>query len=257
MAPERRPGALRDTLRVARRVLSQTVKDPRFLVLSLLVPVLLVLLLKATFQSVPAFVRLRVSIDEYALPAGAFMVFFLAYVLSSLVLVRERRDGTLPRMLAVGYARAAVTAGFVLGYGALAVVQTGLLVGATSLAFRIALGDLWVPVLSTTFLLSMVSIALGVFVSSAARTEGQVFPTIPLMIVPALLLCGLVLPLAELPPWLRVVAHLLPPTYAMNVLLGLMHRGHAFATEMPSFLALLGFGVALVLAASVSLRTRE
>ncbi len=251
------PEGLRDMLRVARRVVRQTLRDPRFLVLSLVVPVLLVLLLKGIFEGVPAFRALRVPIDDYALPAGGFMVFFLAYILSTLVLVRERRDGTLGRMLAVGYSRGAITVGFVLGYGALALVQTALVVGATSWLFGIDLGPRLLPVSLTTFALSMVSIAMGVFVSAAARTEGQVFPTVPLLIVPTLLLCGLVLPLDQLPAYLRVIAHLLPPTYAENVLLGLMHRGHAFADELPSFLALLGFGVALVAAASVSVRTRE
>ena len=251
------PDALADTVRVARRVVLQTLRDPRFLVLSLAVPVLLVLLLKGIFEGVPAFRALHVPIDDYALPAGGFMVFFLAYILSTLVLVRERRDGTLERMLAVGYGRPAITAGFVLGYGALAVAQTALVVGATSWLFGIDLGPRVVPVSLTTFVLSMVSIAMGVFVSAAARTEGQVFPTVPLLIIPTMLLCGLVLPLEQLPRYLRVLAHLLPPTYAENVLLGLMHRGHSFADELPSFLALLAFGVALVVAASLSVRSRE
>jgi ABC-2 type transport system permease protein len=84
-----------------------------------------------------------------------------------------------------------------------------------------------------------------------------VFPTVPLLIIPTMLLCGLVLPLDQLPRYLQVVAHLLPPTYAENVLLGLMRRGHSFAQELPSFLALLGFGVALIVAASLSVRTRD
>lgn len=245
---------LRDAFLVAGRVVSQTLRDPRFLVLALAVPVLLVLLLKAIFEGVPAFSALHVPIDDYALPVGGFMVFFLAYVLSTLVLVRERRDGTLERMLAVGYARASIIGGFVLGYGALALVQTALVVSATAWLFAIDLGARLVPVSLTTFVLSMVSIAMGVFVSAAASSEGQVFPTIPLLIVPTLLLCGVVLPLDQLPRYLQVLAHALPPTYAENVLLGMMRRGHSFAQELPSFLALSAFGVALVVAASLSVR---
>lgn len=242
---------------VARRVLRQLLRDPRFLALACGVPVLLVLLLKVLFEEVPAFRLLRVPIGEYALPAAGFFIFFLTYLLSTIVLVRERRDKTLERMLAAGYRRAEIVLGYMLGYGALALVQTALVVATTLLAFDLALGERLWPVAATTFALAMVSLALGLLVSTLARSEGQIFPTIPLLIVPSLLLSGLVIPLEQLPEWLRAVAYALPLTHAETVLLGLLPQGKGFAEVLGAFLLLLGLALALPALASLTVRAER
>ncbi|MCI0342245.1 MAG: ABC transporter permease [Planctomycetales bacterium] len=247
---------LLDTTRVARRILAQIARDPRFVGLACAVPVLLVLLLKAVFEGVPMFQRLGLRIGVYALPAGGFIVFFLAYVLSTIVLVRERRDGTLERTLAAGYGRASVVLGYVLGYGTIAAVQTAFLFGTTLLAFDVPLAGRVAPVVATTLSLAVVSVALGVFVSALARTEGQVFPTIPLVIAPSLLLCGLVIPLASLPGWLRAIAYAIPLTHAEKVLLGLLRDGRTFAEVAPWLGALVAMGAGLLAAASLTVRAR-
>lgn len=245
---------LSDSGRVARRVLLQLLRDPRYLVLACLVPVLLVLLLKALFEGVPSFRLLRVPIDAYALPAAGFFIFFLTYVLSTIVLVRERRDKTLLRMLASGYRRAAIVLGYVLGYGALATVQTALVVLSTILAFGLALERNLLAVLATTLLLSVVSLSLGLLVSTLARSEGQIFPTIPLLIVPSLLLSGLIIPLEQLPDGLRLIGYLLPLTHAESVLLGLLRDGEPFSALIGPFLLLLGFGLLLPAFASLTVQ---
>ncbi|HEX7021866.1 MAG TPA: ABC transporter permease [Trueperaceae bacterium] len=250
-------GNLLDIGRVARRVLLQLLKDPRFLVLACLVPVLLVWLLQALFTGVPSFQRLPIPWDEYALPAAAFFIFFLTYLLATIVLVRERNTGTLVRMLAVGYSRSAIVLGYVLGYATLAAVQTLLVVVAALVAFDVPLQGSLLAVVATTLTLSIVSLALGVFVSTLARTEGQIFPTIPLLIVPSMLLSGLIIPLSQLPGYLRALAYVVPLTYAEDVLLGMLRDGQTFAEVFPSFLILLAFGVALLAVSTLTVRARD
>ncbi len=243
-----------DSSRVARRVLLQLLRDPRFLALSCLAPVLLVLLLKALFEGVPTFRLLRVPIDAYALPAAGFFIFFLTYLLATIVLVRERRDRTLSRMLASGYRRASIVFGYILGYGVLALAQTALVIVTALLAFDLTLGNRFVPVAATTFALSVVSLALGLLVSTLARSEGQIFPTIPLLIVPSLLLSGLVIPLEQLPGWLRIISYALPLTHAESVLLGVMRDGKAFAEVLGPFLILLALACLLPVLASLTVQ---
>lgn len=243
-----------DLGRVSARVLRQLHKDPRFLGLAAVVPILLVLLIKGIFEGVPGFMALHIHIGAYALPAAGFFIFFLTYVLCTIVLVRERREGTLSRMFAAGYRRSSVVCGYVTGYAAIAVVQTVLVIASTVVLFHIPVGGHLVLVVFTVLILSVVSLALGVFISTLARTEGQIFPSIPLVIMPAILLSGLIIPLEDLHAWLRPIAYAIPLTYAENVLIGVMRDGKTLADVAGSFAMLVGFGVVLLGVASVTLR---
>lgn len=244
---------MRDAGRVARRILAQLGRDPRFLLFSGLAPVLLVVLLKYVFDAIPGLGRLGVRLDAYAVPAAGFFIFFTTYLLCTIVLVRERRDETLGRMFAAGYRRPAIVLGYVAGYGAIALVQTGLVLVATVVVFQVSLAGKVLAVAVTITALSVVSLSLGLLVSAAARTEGQIFPTIPLVMVPSLLLCGLVIPPASLPGWLQALSYAIPLTYAERVLVGL-GGGRSFA-ELAGWLALLlAYGVVALVVASLTLR---
>jgi ABC-2 type transport system permease protein len=248
---------MRDLARVAHRVLLQLWRDPRYLAMSSVVPVLLVILLDALFEDVPVFHMLNIPIGAYALPAAAFFIFFLTYIVCTIVLIRERREGTLSRMFAAGYSRGSVVLGYVTGYGLLAVAQTLVVIVATAWVFDLSLSGRVVPVVLTTLLMALVSLALGVFISTLARSEGQIFPTIPLVIIPSLLLSGLVIPLGDLHVSLRAIAYVLPLTYAEKVLLGVMRDGESFAEVAGWFLALVGYGAGLLIVASLTVRESE
>lgn len=247
---------MRDAGRVARRILAQLVKDPRFLVLSFAVPVLLVLLIDYLLRTIPIFRKLRVPMEVYAMPLAGFVIFFLTYVLCTIVLVRERRDGTLGRMLTCGYRRPSIVLGYVAGYGAVAAVQTALVVATTIWAFDVTLGPRVFAQAGTTLALSVVSLAFGLFVSTLARTEGQIFPTIPLVIVPSILLSGLIIPHDNLPAWLRWLSYAIPLTHAENVLVPI-GRGDPFSSVAVPFTALVAYGGALLALASFTIREVE
>jgi len=250
------PEGVRDIGRVARRILAQLGRDPRFLAFSALAPVLLVVLLKYVFDAIPGIRQLGVRLDAYAVPAAGFFIFFTTYLLCTIVLVRERRDETLGRMFASGYRRSAIVLGYVAGYGTIAVAQTGLVLVATVAVFQVSLAGNVLAVAVTTTALSVVSISLGLLVSAVARTEGQIFPTIPLIMVPSLLLCGLVIPPATLPGWLRVVSYAIPLTYAERALVGL-GGGRSFG-ELAGWLALLlAYGAGALVIASLTLRESD
>lgn len=245
-------------LGIARRVLTQIVRDPRFIVLSLAVPLGIVLVLKLVLDAWPALDRVGVDAGENAVPAGAFVVHFLAYVLAAIALVRERTQGTLERMLVAGFRRTEIVLGYVAGFAGLAFLQAGLVVAEIALLYDVPrLGARLPVVLAVVLLLALASIALGLLVSSTARSEGQIFPFIPAVIVPSLLLSGLLIPFAELSLPLQALARLVPLTYAEDVLVPVFRDG----TPVPERLGYLGllaaYAGALLALASLTLRERE
>ena len=113
------------------------------------------------------------------------------------------------------------------------------------------------PVAATTMSLSVVSLALGLFVSTLARTEGHVIPTIPLIVIPSLLLSGLVIPHAQLAGWMQLLSYAIPLTWAEKVLLGVMRDGKNLADVAGWLLALIGYGAVLLFLASRTRRETE
>ena len=240
---------------LAGRVMRQLARDPRFLVFSLVVPCALVVLLRLVFDAWDAVERIGVEPGENAVPAGAFFVHFLAYVLSAIALVRERTSGTLDRMLVATVRRAEIVVGYVLGFAGLAFLQGLLVIGSAALFFDVPdLGARLPVVLVVLLLLELSSIALGLLVSSTARSEGQIFPFIPLVIVPSLLLSGLMVPFDQLSAPLQALGRLVPLTYAEDVLTPIFRDGAA-ASDRLGHLALLGvYGAALLALATRTLR---
>ena len=243
---------------IARRVLLQIVRDPRFVAFSLLIPCAIVVLLKLVLDAWPGLRRIGVNAGANALPAGAFIVYFVAYVLSAIALVRERTSGTLERMLVATFRRAEIVVGYVAGFAVLAFAQATLVVATIALLYDVPrLGSRLPIVLIVVVLLAIASIGLGLLVSSTARSEGQIFPFIPAVVVPSLLLSGLLIPFADLTPPLQVIGSLLPLTYAEDVLVPVFRDGEPVAGRLGYLALLAGYALVLLAVASLTLRERE
>jgi len=201
---------------VAGRALAQLRADPRFLAISLVVPLVVIFLLSVFFDAVdtPAFNQSR-----YALPAAAFIIHFVTYVLTTIVLVRERVTGTLERMFISGYRPTDVVLGYLLAYTAVATVQSVVILVELNLLFDLGVGLVGLAaVFLVMWLLAVLSMALGLFISNFARNEGQVIPFIPMVMVPSIFLSGLAVSVDALPGWARALSRIVPLRYAVDAL---------------------------------------
>jgi len=203
-------------LAVAQRVLRQLARDRRFLVLSLGAPMAAIYISKAALD---AFDIPFIDVKSFVVPLAAFIVHFITYILCAIVLVRERTAQTLARMFVQGYTQPDIIGGYVMAYSTLATVQSLIVLIEFSLLFHLAYsaGTLFAIYL-IIWLLAVISICLGILVSNFARTEGQVFPFIPLVTVPGIFLSGLVISVDRLPGWAQVLSRLTPLYYANHIL---------------------------------------
>ncbi len=240
------------TLSVAARALRQLQHDHRFLGLSLVAPVLIIYLLKIFFDSVenPLF-----KPQQFVVPMGAFIVHFLTYVLCTIVLVRERTAQTLARMFVNGYGRAEIIGGYLLAYTTLATAQSALVLTELNWLFDLKFdAGRFLSMYLVIWLLAVISMALGIFVSNFARNEGQVFPFIPLVILPSVFLSGVIVAVEKLPGWAQVLGHLTPLFYANRLVQALVPSGGALSQEMGSLGALPLYGAAVLVLATFTLR---
>jgi len=184
----------------------------------------------------------------------AMTALFSATSMEAIVITFERRVGALERLLLAPVTLPAMLAGKVLGG-----VLFGLLIGGAVLAGVMAGFGLegWrlAPALVALVLATTAFSALGAFVSVAVQEVFEAQTLANFIRFPMIFLCGVFVPLAELPSPLRLLARLLPLTYSVEafsaVLLGPI--SWQIAVDLG---ALLAFALLLFALAVVILRER-
>src|SRR5207237_788751 len=138
-----RPMNLSVTRATALRVITQLRHDPRTIAMLVLVPTVLLVLLRYVFNQQQTFNR----IAPMLLGLFPFIVMFL---IASVGTLRERRSGTLERLMTMPMGKLDFLVGYGVAFGLIAVVQVAVVatITFTWLGLTIA-GDLWLLILVT------------------------------------------------------------------------------------------------------------
>jgi len=237
------------TLATARRVLLQLRHDPRTLAMLLVVPVVLMGLL--------AWILTGAQFDFWAPPLLGIFPLLVMFLVTSVATLRERTGGTLERLLSMPTGKGDIIFGYALAFGAVAVVQAIVVSAAAFGLFGLDVaGSPWLVGL-VAVINALLGTALGLFVSAFARTEFQAVQFMPVVLIPQILLCGLLVPTDELPTVLRWVSVVLPMTYAVGAMKEVLHSvatTAAFRQDV-AVLALIAVGLLGLGAATLRRRT--
>jgi ABC-2 type transport system permease protein len=196
------------TLATVRRVLAQLRHDHRTAALLLLFPTLLMVLLRYVFDSPERFDRVAPAL------LGIFP-FTVMFLVTSVATLRERRSGTLERLMTMPMGRLDFLLGYGIAFGLVALVQVGLVTTVTVglLGLDVA-GPVWLLLLIAV-LDALLGTALGLAVSAFARTEFQAVQFLAVVALPQVLLGGLFVARAEMATALQWVSDVLPLSYAV------------------------------------------
>ncbi len=176
----------------------------------------------------------------------AILLTFSATFLAAFGIVKERERGTLEQLMVTPVSPVAVVIGKLLPYLALAFAQLIVILILMATLFRVPIHGS-VPLLfglSTIYLFSL--LALGLLVSSRAKTQMEAIQRAQVILLPSFLLSGYFFPLSSLPAWLRPMAYLLPATYYIRIARGIIIRGAGFLDLWPSVAALVLISAVLV-----------
>lgn len=236
------------TLASAARVLRQLRSDPRSIVLMLVAPSLLVGLFAWIFVDAEGVFQ---QVGPAILALFPFIVMFL---ITSITTLRERRSGTLERLMTTPLGKADFVVGYAIAFGAAAIVQA-----IVTVAFAVWVCDLEVdgPLWELGLVAvvdALLGMALGLLASAFARTEFQAVQFMPLIVFPQVLLGGVILPRDDMPDVLQTISDWLPLSYAVDA-------GSAVATGSDDdilcpVLIVVGCVVAAIALASLTLRRR-
>ena len=202
----------RVTFATANRVVIQLRHDPRTIALLLGVPILLMTLVKWTFDGQPQ------TFQRIGVPLLGIFPMTSMFLVTSIAMLRERTSGTLERLMTMPLAKLDLLAGYAIAFAAVALVQAALV---SAVAFGLlgldVTGSPW-AVMALAVLNAVLGSTMGLFVSAFAKSEFQAVQFMPLFLLPQLLLCGLLAPRPAMARGLEIASDFLPMTYAYDAL---------------------------------------
>lgn len=237
---------MRRTFLTARRITWQLRHDPRTVALLLLVPSALVGLLAWSLTNRPG------SFDGIGPRLLGVFPLTVMFLVTSVTTLRERTTGTLERLLTMPLAKAELVLGYAGAFGLVAVIQSTLVSTLSYTWFGLSHQGIPWRTSGVALCAGLLGTAFGLALSALATTEFQAVQFMPAFILPQLLLCGLLVPLAALPTPLRDVADVLPMSAAVRAI----QSGCTTSFYAAQFAIMVGYIVVALVAGSTTLRRR-
>jgi len=180
----------------------------------------------------------------------AVLLQVMIILLIALSLVREREHGTLEQLKMTPIAPLGLMVGKMVPYGVLGFGELCLILAVMRWIFQVPIHGSVILLLfmSLPFLLTV--LALGLYISTRARTQAEAFQLAMGTILPSVFLSGYIFLISTMPPFFRGISYLIPATYYIQIIRGIILRGSQFSDLWVNALVLTLMGsVAILLAA--------
>lgn len=247
---------LRPYLATTARILRQLGADHRSVAMILVVPSAVITLMYFMFDELPHRPGTPSPFNNACLILLGIFPLIVMFLITSITMQRERVSGTLERILTTPLRRLDLLAAYGSAFSVAAAAQATLacLVSFWFLGFDTAGSPALVFLIA--IINAVLGVGLGLLCSAFARTEFQAVQFMPLVIVPQLLLCGIIVPREVLPDWLRWISDALPATYALEALQEVADHAEITGTTVRDIVIVIAFVVVTMFLAAATLRRR-
>lgn len=175
---------------------------------------------------------------------------------TAIAIVRERERGNMEMLIATPLTSAELMIGKVLPYIVIGLVQTTVVLGLGVWLFAVPVRGSLLDVYACAMLLIVANLALGLLISTRARTQFQAMQMSFFLFLPSILLSGFMFPFAGMPKLAQWIAEVLPLTHFLRLIRGVMLRGGTLAEMWPDAAALAGFIMVMMTLAIALFRKR-
>jgi ABC-2 type transport system permease protein len=177
-------------------------------------------------------------------------------LMTALAVVRERERGTFEYLIATPVGRGEVMVGKILPYVVVGHVQVGIVLALGSWVFEVpirgSLLDLGPGVLA--FIAGM--LAMGLVISSAARSQFQAVQMAFFFFLPSMLLSGFMFPFEAMPVPAQWIGEVLPLTHFLRIARGVLLKGAPAESLIGEVAAIGAFTLVALCVAAAAFRKR-
>jgi ABC-2 type transport system permease protein len=185
------------------------------------------------------------------------IMILICALMTSITLTREKEFGTMEALLASPLKPAHIIIGKVVPYFFISLIDAILILVLSWLVFGLKVQGSLLLLLAELMLYILMSLSLGILVSSIAKTMQQaIFVTLVGGMLPTVLLSGFIVPIESMPEIYQWISTLLPPRYFIVILKNIMIKGTGLAFVWKETLILLAFTVFFMVVSLRSFKTR-
>ncbi len=190
--------------------------------------------------------------SHFIVPALIAVILMMASaLLTSVTIVREKESGTLEQLLVSPVRSGELIVGKVLPYGVLALCDGAFILFSGALVFGVPVRGSIAVLFGYTTLYILAALAIGLFISTLfAEQRVATFAALLVTVLPAFMLSDFIFPVRSMPVFLQLVSRIVPATYYIPIVRGILLKGSGAAIFLTNGAFMLGFMLVL-LAASV------
>jgi len=166
--------------------------------------------------------------------------------LTAFSIVRERERGTLEQLLVTPVSKGGLILGKLLPYCAVGFIQTLLILVLAVLLFGLKIHGSVPLLLLMSWVFLVPALGIGIVISTIARSEGEALQLLSLVMMPSILLSGFIFPRESMPTPIYLLSFLIPVSYYIEILRGIILRGAGWLALWDEALVLALFGAVLM-----------
>ena len=187
----------------------------------------------------------------YMVPGIMGMILTMTMVMiTSMAIVREREHGTLEQLIVTPMKSWELMLGKIIPYVFVGLVQAGVALIVGILVFDLPIRGNLIELFLYTLLFIVASLSLGILISNFSQTQMQAMQLSFFIFLPSVLLSGFMFPREAMPEFFFQLGKLLPLTFYLQIMRGVVLKGVGIVALWPQVTALLVY-TSIVLTISV------
>jgi ABC-2 type transport system permease protein len=146
-------------------------------------------------------------------------------ILTGLAIVRERENGTMEQLNVSPLRRGEMVVGKLMPYIIIGYTQVLLILATAVVVFGMPVRGNVLLLVALSSLFLMFSLATGLLISAVSQNQFQAFQATAMVLAPTMFLSGFIFPVESMPKVAQGIAALLPLTYYLKILRGILVKG--------------------------------
>jgi ABC-2 type transport system permease protein len=175
---------------------------------------------------------------------------------TAMALVRERERGNLEMLIATPVSPWELTLGKILPFVGIGLVQVTVVLLLGKLVFAVPIRGQLVDVYIASLLFIVASLALGILISTLAKSQFQSMQLAFFTFLPQILLSGFMFPYEGMPRAAQWLAEILPMTHFIRLIRGIMIRASRLSDMPTEILALVLIAMVLLVVSTRRIHKR-